>query len=182
MALFKILSGDEFSGNTSIISDGTNFSNNLPFKEGWAYFCKDTGALYVDAYVDDVATRIPVRTHSLLNQNSVINSDEILTTSDITDLQNSMKTTATTATITSGQWSNGTYTLSIANLRCGNGSTPPMIICTNTDSAGKNVYNHIASALATPAASSASNGTIVFTLTTGFSPTANVSLIIIDFG
>jgi len=55
MALFQILNGDESS------------LDSIPFHEGYAYFCKNSGAFYIDAVVNGIDKRIPVSGHGLLD-------------------------------------------------------------------------------------------------------------------
>ena len=173
MALFQI-----FNGNESDLS--TDFSK-IPFHEGYAYFCKDTGAFYIDVKVNGTNARVPIRSREVIGYNdTIIDGEDLLTVNDATDLTNDLKTNVYQITLTggSGAWANRQQTVQINNLRCGSGNTPPIIICTS----GQEEYQKISEANATPKVGN-TNGYITFSLIANVTvPASNIVLSVIDFG
>lgn len=175
MALFQIFNGNE--------EDLSIDFTKIAFHEGYAYFCKDTGAFYIDVVVNNVNKRVPISSHGLIDDNGdLIDYDQFLQLSDQEILETKLASKAySNQTLNSNSWDpeNRTQTLYLQGLRCGlNETTPPLIICTS----GQTDYANILSAVATPAQSSVTNGSIVFTLKSGYSVTGNITLTIIDFG
>lgn len=163
MALFQILNGDE----TAL--------TNIPFHEGYAYFCKNSGAFYIDAVVSGNNRRVPISSHGLLDDSGRLTGyDQFLQTSDVDDIQNEVKSRVFTATLAANAWVAKNQVKSFSGLRCGSGSTPPIIICTS----GELQYEKIAAAVA-----DATSGTISFTIAANEAdPTEDIMLTIIDFG
>lgn len=173
MALFQI-----FNGNESDLS--TDFTK-IPFHEGYAYFCKDTGAFYIDVKVNNANTRVPIRSREIIGYNDIIiDSEDLLTIDDADNLTDALKTQVYQITLTggSGSWSNRQQTAYINNLRCGSGNTPPIIICTS----GQEEYQKVSEAIATPKVGN-TNGYIIFSLIPNVPvPASNIVLSVIDFG
>ena len=175
MALFQI-----FNGNEEDLS--TDFSK-ITFHEGYAYFCKDTGAFYIDVMVNNVEKRVPISSHGLIDDDGdLVDYDQFLQLSDQRTIETKLASKAySNQVLNSNSWNpdNRTQTLYLSGLRCGlDGTTPPLIVCTS----GQTDYANILSAVATPAESSVTNGQIVFTLKSDYSVTGNITLTIIDFG
>ena len=68
MALFKILKGD--SSRIDL--------NTTPFHDGYAYFTPDDGGFYIDAELDGIQKRIPVRTKGVGSGSSKAYSGTLL--------------------------------------------------------------------------------------------------------
>lgn len=173
MALFQIFNGNELDLSTDF--------TKIPFHEGYAYFCKDTGAFYIDVKVDNTNTRVPIRSHQVIGYNdTIIDGEDLLTVNDADDLTDALKTNVYQITLTggSGAWANKQQTAQINNLRCGSGNTPPIIICTS----GQEEYQKISEAIATPKIGN-TNGNIIFSLLANVAvPISDIELSVIDFG
>lgn len=174
MALFQIFNGNE------------NDLDSIPFHEGYAYFCKNSGSFYIDTIVNGNNKRVPISSHGLLDdEGNFTDYDEFLQTGDADDIKDAVKTNTFTKTLASNAWQldassqQQKQTISILGLRCGSGATPPEIICTS----GNTEYDKIERAVATPAIDASSNGQIDFYIRAGYTvPTTDIGLLIVDFG
>lgn len=143
MALFQIFKGDEAELMTKKLH------------AGYAYFCEDTGKLFIDIAdgVDGTETdlyRIPLNSkaaNGLLVDDEYVEADSFATLEDVSD--------ATSQAITTTLLANGwvadndvfTYNYVNTNLKCGQDGTIPPII---TPIANEKEYSNIISATATP--------------------------------
>ena len=142
MALLK-----GYEGNKATLDE------NATTHDGYVYFVHETGKTKGKLYTDVGDTRMEIAAGAIVDDAGV-----------------ERKTTRYTTTLTAVNWSNGTYTYSNANLKCGDGTVSPIISCMSN----QNEYNYITSAIATA-------GTGI-TFTAFPVPSSDIEIAILDFG
>lgn len=174
MALFKILKGSEST------------LDQVEKNEGYAYFCSDTGAFYVD--IDD-SHRKPLSCHGLIDENgNIVDCEDLATIDYVQEYVGNVAEGVMTQTFAfslpteTASWNVAqegetgyVYTKSLSDLRCGaDGTTPPIIICTSSDTTVRAQYSTISKADATVG--------VGITFSVPNIPTSSIPLLVIDFG
>ena len=167
MALFQIFKGDEAELMTKKLH------------AGYAYFCEDTGKLFIDIADGETGTetdlyRIPLNSkaaNGLLVDEEFIEADSFATLEDVSGATSQ----AYIVTLAANGWQGAeepyTYTYQNTDLKCGqNGSIPPIISCLSN---GKE-YVNITNAAATRG--------VGITFTAAEKPTEDLVINIIDIG
>ena len=167
MALFQIFKGDE---------------EDLMHKklhEGYAYFCEDTGKLFIDISngIDGTETdlyRIPLNSkaaNGLFVDDSFVEAESFATLEDVSDATSQAFVAILAANGWQGNEAPFTYNYINSDLKCGiNGNIPPIISCTSNNEE----YSKIDSAIATPGSG------IVFSAE--IKPEENITITITDIG